>query len=103
MPQSLIGLKQIRSGELGSYITGALGFGVTGSNSVSIYKDLFVTGKTIFSGEPTFAADAFFNQEAFFNSGINVSGDITGRNNLIVNNNLRVSGVSTFKNNVFSS
>lgn len=101
MPQSLIGLKQIRSGELGSYITGALGFGVTGSNSVSIYKDLFVTGKATFSGTPTFDADAFFNQEAFFNSGINVSGDITGRNNLIVNNNLTVSGLSSFKNNAF--
>lgn len=101
MPQSLIGLKQIRSGEFGSYITGALGFGVTGSNSISIYKDLFVTGKTIFSGEVNFNTDSFFNQEAFFNSGINVSGDITGRNNLVVNNNLTVSGIGTFDKNVF--
>jgi len=101
MPQSLIGLKQIRSGELGSYITGALGFGITGSDSVSIYKDLFVTGKATFSGEVNFKSDSFFNQEAFFNSGINVSGDITGRNNLIVNNNLTVSGIGTFDKNVF--
>lgn len=101
MPQSLIGLKQIRSGEFGSYITGALGFGVTGSNSISIYKDLFVTGKATFSGEVNFNTDSFFNQEAFFNSGINVSGDITGRNNLVVNNNLTVSGIGTFDKNVF--
>jgi len=101
MPQSLIGLKQIRSGELGSYITGALGFGITGSDSVSIYKDLFVTGKATFSGEVNFKSDSFFNQEAFFNSGINVSGDITGRNNLIVNNNLTVSGLASFDKDVF--
>lgn len=101
MPQSLIGLKQIKSGEIGNYVTGFLGVGVTGATSVSIYKDLFVTGKANFSGEVNFNSDATFVQEAFFYSGAKFSGDITGYNNLIVSGNSLVSGVATFKTGVF--
>lgn len=101
MPQSLIGLKQIKSGEIGSYITGALGFGVTGVDSISIYKDLFVTGKSTFSGEVSFNNDVTFKEEAFFNSGAKFSGDITGYKNLIVSGNSLISGVATFKTGVF--
>ena len=99
MPQSLIGLKQIKSGEIGSYITGAFGFGVTGVDSISIYKDLFVTGKSTFSGEASFNNDVTFKEEAFFNSGAKFSGDITGYQNLIVSGN---SLISEFKKHVSS-
>ena len=103
MPQSLIGLKQIKSGEIGNYVTGFLGVGVTGANSVSIYKDLFVTGKANFSGEINFNSDATFVQEAFFYSGAKFSGDITGYNNLIVSGNSLTSGVATFKTGYFQN
>jgi hypothetical protein len=97
MKQSLIGLKQIKSGEIGSYVTGFLGVGATGTNSISIYKDLFVTGKANFSGDVNFNNDVTFVQEAFFYSGAKFSGDITGYKNLIVSGNSLVSGISTFK------
>ncbi len=103
MPQSLIGLKQIKSGEIGSYVTGFLGVGATGANSVSIYKDLFVTGKANFSGDVSFANDATFIQEAFFYSGAKFSGDISGYKNLIVSGNSLVSGISTFKTGYFQN
>lgn len=103
MPQSLIGLKQIKSGEIGSYVTGFLGVGVTGATSVSIYKDLFVTGKANFSGDASFANDVTFIQEAFFYSGAKFSGDITGYKNLIVSGNSLVSGISTFKTGYFGN
>lgn len=103
MPQSLIGLKQIKSGEIGSYVTGFLGVGVTGATSVSIYKDLFVTGKANFSGDVSFANDATFIQEAFFYSGAKFSGDISGYKNLIVSGNSLVSGISTFKTGYFQN
>ena len=57
MPQSLIGLKQIKVEQIGSYVTGFLGVGATGANSVSVYKDLFVTGKANFSGDVNFNND----------------------------------------------
>ena len=101
MPQSLIGLKQIKSGEIGSYVTGFLGVGATGANSVSIYKDLFVTGKANFSGDVNFNNDATFIQEAFFYSGAKFSGDITGYKNLIVSGDSLISGISTFKTGYF--
>jgi len=103
MPQSLIGLKQIKSGEIGSYVTGFLGVGATGANSVSVYKDLFVTGKANFSGDVSFANDVTFVQEAFFYSGAKFSGDITGYKNLIVSGNSLVSGISTFKTGYFQN
>jgi hypothetical protein len=103
MPQSLIGLKQIKSGEIGSYVTGFLGVGATGTNSVSIYKDLFVTGKANFSGDVSFANDVTFVQEALFYSGVKFSGDITGYKNLIVSGNSLVSGISTFKTGYFQN
>lgn len=101
MPQSLIGLKQIKSGEIGNYVTGFLGVGVTGANSVSIYKDLFVTGKANFSGDVTFNNDVTFVQEAFFYSGAKFSGDITGLADLILSGDSTFSGVATFKTGVF--
>jgi len=101
MPQSLIGLKQIKSGEIGSYITGALGVGSTGSTSVTVYKDLFATGLATFSGNTFFKSGATFNQNVSFNSGAKFSGDITGYNNLVVSGKATVSGIGSFKNNVF--
>lgn len=103
MPQSLIGLKQIKSGEIGSYVSGFLGVGVTGATSVSIYKDLFVTGKANFSGDVNFNNDVTFIQEAFFYSGAKFSGDITGYKNLIISGNSLVSGVATFKTGYFEN
>ena len=41
MPQSLIGLKQIKSGEIGSYITGALGVVSTGSTVYTSKPSVF--------------------------------------------------------------
>jgi len=101
MPQSLIGLKQIKSGEIGSYVTGFLGVGATGVNSVSIHKDLFVTSKANFSGDVNFDNDATFIEEAFFYSGAKFSGDITGYRNLIVSGDSLTSGVATFKTGYF--
>lgn len=103
MPQSLIGLKQIKSGEIGNYVTGFLGVGVTGATSVSIYKDLFVTGKANFSGDVNFNNDVTFVQEALFYSGAKFSGDITGYKNLIVSGNSLTSGVATFKTGYFEN
>ena len=101
MPQSLIGLKQIKVEQIGSYVTGFLGVGVTGANSVSIYKDLFVTGKANFSGDTSFANDVTFIQEALFYSGAKFSGNITGYKNLIISGDSLVSGISTFKTGYF--
>ena len=103
MPQSLIGLKQIKVEQIGSYVTGFLGVGVTGANSVSIYKDLFVTGKANFSGDTSFANDVTFIQEALFYSGAKFSGNITGYKNLIISGDSLVSGISTFKTGYFEN
>ena len=55
MPQSLLGLKQIKSGEIGDYITGALGISSTGS--------------TIYASKPY-----------VFNDDLVVSGDVDLKN-----------------------
>lgn len=101
MPQSLIGLKQIKSGEIGGYITGALGVGATGSNSITIYKDLFVTGAANFSGEISFSDVASFAEVSQFNSGAYFSGDVTGFSNFVIDGNFRTSGISSFNDEVF--
>lgn len=91
MPQSLLGLKQIKSGEIGDYITGALGVSSTGS---TVYTSKpYVFGDTLaVSGDVDFKNDFATQENVKIKSGLLVSGDITGVGALVV------SGIARFEN-----
>lgn len=93
MPQSLLGLKQIKSGEIGNYITGALGVSSSGS-TVYTSKPYIFSDTLAVSGDVEFKNDFVTQENAKVKSGLLVSGDITGAGGLVV------SGVARFENTV---
>lgn len=91
MPQSLLGLKQLKSGEIGSYITGALGISSTGS-TVYASKPYVFNDTLVASGDVDFQNDFAAQENVKIKSGLIVSGDITGVGGLVV------SGIARFEN-----
>lgn len=91
MPQSLLGLKQIKSGEIGGYITGALGISSTGSTVHAAKPYVFDDALTA-NGDVDFKNDFAAQENVKIKSGLIVSGDITGAGALVV------SGIARFEN-----
>ena len=93
MPQSLIGLKQIKSGEIGNYITGALGVSSTGSTVYTSKPSVFNNSLTV-SGAADLKDTSYAREDFQIASGLLVSGNITGLGTL------NISGVARFDNDV---
>lgn len=93
MPQSLIGLKQIKSGEIGSYITGALGVSSTGATVYASKPSVFNSSLTV-SGEADLKDTSYAREDFQIASGLLVSGNITGLGTL------NITGVARFDNDV---
>lgn len=99
MPQSLIGLKQIKSGEIGSYITGALGVSSTGSTVYTSKPSVFNSSLTV-SGAADLKDTSYAREDFQIASGLLVSGNITGLGNLNVTGTARFDGDASFDNPV---
>ena len=93
MPQSLIGLKQIKSGEIGSYVTGALGVSSTGATVYTSKPSVFNNSLTV-SGAADLKDTSYAREDFQIASGLLVSGNITGLGAL------NISGVARFDNDV---
>ena len=99
MPQSLIGLKQIKSGEIGNYITGALGVSSTGSTVYTSKPSVFNDSLTV-SGAADLRDTSYAREDFQIASGLLVSGNITGLGTLNISGVARFDGDASFDNPV---
>ena len=99
MPQSLIGLKQIKSGEIGSYVTGALGVSSTGSTVYTSKPSVFNSSLTV-SGAADLKDTSYAREDFQIASGLLVSGNITGLGTLNITGTARFDGDASFDNPV---
>lgn len=99
MPQSLIGLKQIKSGEIGNYITGALGVSSTGSTVYTSKPSVFNDSLTV-SGAADLKDTSYAREDFQIASGLLVSGNITGLGTLNITGVARFDGDVSFDNPV---
>ena len=99
MPQSLIGLKQIKSGEIGSYITGALGVASTGATVYTSKPSVFNDSLTV-SGAADLKDTSYARENFQIASGLLVSGNITGLGTLNITGTSRFDGDVSFDNPV---
>ena len=99
MPQSLIGLKQIKSGEIGSYITGALGVSNTGATVYTSKPSVFNNSLTV-SGATDLKDTSYAREDFQIASGLLVSGNITGLGALNITGTSRFDGDASFDNPV---
>lgn len=99
MPQSLIGLKQIKSGEIGSYVTGALGVSSTGATVYTSKPSVFNSSLTV-SGAADLKDTSYAREDFQIASGLLVSGNITGLGSLNVSGTSRFDGDASFDNPV---
>ena len=99
MPQSLIGLKQIKSGEIGSYVTGALGVSSTGATVYTSKPSIFNSSLTV-SGAADLKDTSYAREDFQIASGLLVSGNITGLGSLNVSGTSRFDGDVSFDNPV---
>lgn len=98
MPQSLLGLKQIKSGEIGDYITGALGISSTGS-TIYASKPYVFNNNVVSSGDVDFKNDFAAQENVRVKSGLLVSGNFTGIGNAVFSGSSRFNSTTSFSGN----
>lgn len=98
MPQSLLGLKQIKSGEIGDYITGALGISSTGS-TVYASKPYVFNDALVVSGDVDLKNDFATQENVRIKSGLLVSGNFTGIGTSVFSGSSRFNSTTSFSGN----
>jgi len=98
MPQSLLGLKQIKSGEIGDYITGALGISSTGS-TIYASKPYVFNDNLVVSGDVDLKNDFATQENVRIKSGLLVSGNFTGIGTSVFSGSSRFNSTTSFSGN----